>query len=145
MHDFIGIGNMSNLSVWIQGGMDDPDTDSHDMDITNTALEWCRDIIIGILLVVLSLVTFIGNAMVLHAVRTERRLQSVNIIYGILSGEKSVNRRRNVNYKPNLNLRQFTHITCLHVYVTQCISPFVYQHNAPSIQWSGKIQWCGTC
>ena len=70
------IGNMSNMSVWLQGGTGDPGTNNND---PYTVLEWCRDIVLGILLAALSMVTFIGNAMVLHAVRTERRLQSVTI------------------------------------------------------------------
>lgn len=37
-----------------------------------------RDIPLGLVLSLLSLLTFIGNAMVLHAVRTERRLQTVS-------------------------------------------------------------------
>lgn len=37
-----------------------------------------RDIPVGVVLTLLSLLTFIGNAMVLHAVRTERRLQTVS-------------------------------------------------------------------
>lgn len=32
----------------------------------------------GIMLYVLSLLTFVGNAMVLHAIRTEKRLQTVS-------------------------------------------------------------------
>ncbi len=42
-----------------------------------TPVEWVRDITLGVVLAALSLLTFLGNAMVLHAVRTERRLQSV--------------------------------------------------------------------
>lgn len=37
-----------------------------------------REIPLGILLTLLCLLTTVGNAMVLHAVRTERRLQSVS-------------------------------------------------------------------
>lgn len=37
-----------------------------------------RDIPLGCLLTLLSILTFVGNAMVLHAVRTERRLQTVS-------------------------------------------------------------------
>lgn len=33
----------------------------------------------GIMLYVLSLLTFVGNAMVLHAIRTDKRLQTVSI------------------------------------------------------------------
>ena len=39
-----------------------------------------RDIPLGIVLFGLGLLTFFGNAMVLHAVRTDRRLQTVSII-----------------------------------------------------------------
>ena len=38
-----------------------------------------REIPLGIVLTLLCLVTIIGNAMVLHAVRTERRLQTVRL------------------------------------------------------------------
>lgn len=37
-----------------------------------------RDIPLGVVLSILCLLTFVGNAMVLHAVRTERRLQTVS-------------------------------------------------------------------
>lgn len=37
-----------------------------------------REIPLGIVLTLLCLLTTVGNAMVLHAVRTERRLQSVS-------------------------------------------------------------------
>lgn len=40
-----------------------------------------RDIPLGFILTLLSLLTFVGNAMVLHAVRTERRLQTVSYKY----------------------------------------------------------------
>ena len=43
------------------------------------ALHWVRLVSLEALLFGLSLLTFIGNAMVLHAVRTERRLQSVSL------------------------------------------------------------------
>ena len=36
-----------------------------------------RDIGLGVVLAFLCMLTFVGNAMVLHAVRTERRLQTV--------------------------------------------------------------------
>ena len=35
----------------------------------------------GIMLYVLSLLTFVGNAMVLHAIRTDKRLQTVSILF----------------------------------------------------------------
>ncbi|KAH3820036.1 hypothetical protein DPMN_121780 [Dreissena polymorpha] len=41
--------------------------------------ELWREIPLGVVLTLLCLVTTIGNAMVLHAVRTERRLQTVCI------------------------------------------------------------------
>lgn len=37
-----------------------------------------RDIGLGVVLAFLCMLTFVGNAMVLHAVRTERRLQTVS-------------------------------------------------------------------
>lgn len=39
-----------------------------------------REIPLGIVLTFLCLLTTVGNAMVLHAVRTERRLQSVSML-----------------------------------------------------------------
>ena len=35
----------------------------------------------GILLYILSLLTFVGNAMVLHAIRTDKRLQTVSQLF----------------------------------------------------------------
>ncbi|XP_021351022.1 histamine H1 receptor-like [Mizuhopecten yessoensis] len=40
-----------------------------------------REIPLGVLLLILCLLTVVGNAMVLHAVRTERRLQTVSNMY----------------------------------------------------------------
>lgn len=40
--------------------------------------ELWRDIPLGCTLTILSLLTLVGNALVLHAVRTERRLQTVS-------------------------------------------------------------------
>ncbi len=66
------LGNLSNNS-W--PGTVEPEV------VEYTGLEWCRDVILGVVLATLSLLTIVGNAMVLHAVRTERRLQSVCIYY----------------------------------------------------------------
>ena len=46
----------------------------------HATVELWRVIPLGVLLTALSLLTFIGNAMVLYAVRTERRLQTVSIL-----------------------------------------------------------------
>lgn len=35
---------------------------------------------LGVILAILSLVTFVGNVMVLHAIRTEKKLQTVSLI-----------------------------------------------------------------
>ena len=43
-----------------------------------SVLDWCGYIVLGVVLGGLSLLTIVGNALVLHAVRTERRLQSVS-------------------------------------------------------------------
>lgn len=43
-----------------------------------TAAELVRDITLGVVLALLCLATMFGNAMVLHAVRTDRRLQTVS-------------------------------------------------------------------
>ena len=48
----------------------DPLPETHDL---------LREIPLGIVLTLLCLVTSVGNAMVLHAVRTERRLQTVSV------------------------------------------------------------------
>ncbi len=69
------LGNLSNNS-W--PGTVEPGV------VEYTGLEWCRDVILGVVLATLSLLTIVGNAMVLHAVRTERRLQSVCIYYKLL-------------------------------------------------------------
>lgn len=55
--------NFTNISDLAESG-DEPE------------LGW--EIPLGVFLTILCLVTFTGNAMVLHAVRTERRLQSVS-------------------------------------------------------------------
>lgn len=46
---------------------------------TDPASNLWKDIPLGVLLAVLTILTFLGNALVLHAVRTERRLQTVCI------------------------------------------------------------------
>ena len=45
------------------------------------AVYWLKGIALAITLAVLSLLTFVGNAMVLYAVRTERRLQTVSTLF----------------------------------------------------------------
>ena len=42
---------------------------------------WLKGIALAVTLTVLSLLTFVGNAMVLYAVRTERRLQTVSTLF----------------------------------------------------------------
>ena len=49
-----------------------------DMD-ERTPMDWARDLGISGILMALSLITVVGNVMVLHAVRTERSLQTVSI------------------------------------------------------------------
>jgi len=44
----------------------------------SSAVYWLRVSALAATLAFLSLLTFVGNAMVLHAVRTERRLQTVS-------------------------------------------------------------------
>ena len=46
--------------------------------LTTEERDLWREIPLGIILTLLCLLTTVGNAMVLHAVRTERRLQSVS-------------------------------------------------------------------
>jgi len=50
-----------------------------DDSVHETGRDLLREIPLGIVLTFLCLLTTVGNAMVLHAVRTERRLQSVCI------------------------------------------------------------------
>ncbi|KAI0239429.1 hypothetical protein LSAT2_009839, partial [Lamellibrachia satsuma] len=47
----------------------------------SSAVYWLRVSALATTLAFLSLLTFVGNAMVLHAVRTERRLQTVSASY----------------------------------------------------------------
>lgn len=67
---------LGNLSLYNESAMNVSAFDGSTESSTLVA-EWVRDISLGIVLAVLSLLTFIGNAMVLHAVRTEKRLQTV--------------------------------------------------------------------
>lgn len=53
----------------------------------NVPVTLLRDIALGTVLGALSLLTFLGNAMVLHAVRTDKRLQTVSL-FVILSKKK---------------------------------------------------------
>ena len=47
----------------------------------NTAIGLLGDISLGFVLAFLCMATFVGNAMVLHAVRTEKRLQTVSLLF----------------------------------------------------------------
>ncbi len=49
-------------------------------NVDQIAVSLMRDIILGMVLGILCLLTFVGNAMVLHAVRTEKRLQTVSML-----------------------------------------------------------------
>ena len=55
----------------------------HDPDFV--ILDVLGNVLLGTLLAVLCLLTFAGNVMVLHAVRTDRKLQTVDVLYNILS------------------------------------------------------------
>ena len=68
--NFSGLFNVS--SGWVN------DTSTED----NVPVTLLRDIALGTVLGVLSLLTFVGNAMVLHAVRTDKRLQTVSTTPG---------------------------------------------------------------
>ena len=64
--NFSGLFNVT--SGWVN------DTTADD----NVPVTLLRDIALGTILGILSLLTFVGNAMVLHAVRTDKRLQTVS-------------------------------------------------------------------
>ena len=58
--------------------------DLDDIDSSNENLEFALSTVViptasGIFLYILSLLTFVGNAMVLHAIRTDKRLQTVRL------------------------------------------------------------------
>ena len=67
--DNINFSELFNVTpIWVN------DTTGED----NVPVTLLRDIALGTVLGVLSLLTFVGNAMVLHAVRTDKRLQTVS-------------------------------------------------------------------
>lgn len=57
------------------------DSESAALLTMDIVLGWVRDISLGCVLGFLCLLTAVGNAMVLHAVRTERNLQTVSTIF----------------------------------------------------------------
>ena len=63
--------NLLNLSL----GENVTETDG---GMETTAAELVRDVTLGVVLAIMCLATTFGNAMVLHAVRTDRRLQTVS-------------------------------------------------------------------
>ena len=65
--------NWTLPSLWDQDVGDTPGTES------DLALGWARDALLGTVLGFLCLLTAVGNAMVLYAVRTEKTLQTVSI------------------------------------------------------------------
>lgn len=71
-------GNDSDL--YSNGTLSENGTSSGEGVLALTAGHLFQDVALGILLGSLSMLTFVGNAMVLHAVRTEKRLQTVSII-----------------------------------------------------------------
>lgn len=68
------------LFPWEDFFLNDTNNETSNNDLEQDDQIW-REIPLGVLLVFLSLLTFVGNAMVLHAVKTERRLQTVSIHY----------------------------------------------------------------
>lgn len=70
------LSEFSLLNVSINGTLGGDKEDAGNM--AGTIAEWIRDVSLGLVLALLSLLTFLGNAMVLHAVRTEKRLQTVS-------------------------------------------------------------------
>ncbi len=75
----------SGISIWINsteyGNISRINGTSED----NKALDILGDVTLGIVLGLMCMATFVGNAMVLHAVRTEKRLQTVrHFSYSVL-------------------------------------------------------------
>jgi hypothetical protein len=60
-------------------------TDDVDVSKAATVLTWTRMIGLAVVLFSLALVTTVGNAMVLYAVRTEKRLQTVSTLVQLFS------------------------------------------------------------
>ena len=75
----------------------DVTTNSTTISGEEDALHWVRMISLQVVLLGLSLITSIGNAMVLHAVRTERRLQSVSLINVNVSFSSTVSDLEHLN------------------------------------------------
>jgi len=48
------------------------------IDDTSRLAQLVKDVVLGLVLVAACLLTIVGNALVLHAVRTERKLQTVS-------------------------------------------------------------------
>ena len=65
-------------------------TNDTDSLLTPEPRDLWQEIPLGVVLTLLCLMTIIGNAMVLHAVRTERRLQTVRFIKAMLRGNLCV-------------------------------------------------------
>ncbi|TRY70020.1 hypothetical protein TCAL_17291 [Tigriopus californicus] len=57
--------------------------DYNDLFPNGTAIETISSVTTGFGLYILSFVTFVGNAMVLHAIRTEKRLQTDLFQFGM--------------------------------------------------------------
>lgn len=84
-----GAENISSDPFSIFGDLNLSDSEYNDFNISHfdnqhtgvVKEDLWRDIPLGFFLTLLSLLTFVGNAMVLHAVRTERRLQTVSSVY----------------------------------------------------------------
>ena len=81
--DFPGFSGVypqtTQLATTVNASYDNATT-AGDGDGYKYARNLTRDVLLGLVLFFLSLLTFIGNAMVLHAVRTDRRLQTVRNI-----------------------------------------------------------------
>lgn len=76
-HTYAGYLPENGTTVW---GNHTLELWSNETLLDEPAKELARDISLGVLLGALSMITFVGNAMVLHAVRTEKRLQTVSYI-----------------------------------------------------------------
>jgi len=51
------------------------------IDDTSRLAQLVKDVVLGLVLVAACLLTIVGNALVLHAVRTERKLQTVSQLH----------------------------------------------------------------
>lgn len=101
-----------------------------------------RDIPLGLVLSLLSLLTFIGNAMVLHAVRTERRLQTVSRHVYIGKYRQYlllyVSLKASVKFLP---LLLDTYISNCNTFFTKCIRSFNFSDLYYAMSYSTSLDY----